>query len=145
MAGAIAGAAFNSPRLLAQSKVAGAKRLKPHRARLNEVVCRTETPILRYDVRCSFQACLGVPSLNFSQRRRPPWRSRPAPCRRRRSACELEVFQLLQGLAVREVAERLFVSVKTVEAHREHIKQKLKFKTSSELLRFAIQYTLQEK
>ena len=59
---------------------------------------------------------------------------------------ELEVFQLLgQGLAVREVAERLFVSVKTVEAHREHIKQKLKFKTSSELLRFAIQYTLQEK
>jgi DNA-binding NarL/FixJ family response regulator len=59
---------------------------------------------------------------------------------------ELEVFQLLgQGLAVREVADRLFVSAKTVEAHREHIKQKLNFKTSSELLRFAIQYTLQEK
>jgi DNA-binding CsgD family transcriptional regulator len=35
--------------------------------------------------------------------------------------------------------------VKTVEAHREHIKKKLKFKNSSELLRFAIQYTLQEK
>ena len=59
---------------------------------------------------------------------------------------ELEVFQLLgQGLTVREVAERLFVSTKTIEAHREHIKQKLNFKTSSELLRFAIQYTLQEK
>ena len=59
---------------------------------------------------------------------------------------ELEVFQLLgEGLGVREVAERLFVSVKTVEAHREHIKQKLNFKTSNELLRFAIQYTLQEK
>lgn len=59
---------------------------------------------------------------------------------------ELEVFQLLgQGLTVRQVAERLFVSAKTVEAHREHIKQKLNFKTSSELLRFAIQYTLQEK
>jgi len=59
---------------------------------------------------------------------------------------ELEVFQLLgQGLTVREVAERLFVSAKTVEAHREHIKQKLNFKTSSELLRFAIQYMLQEK
>jgi DNA-binding NarL/FixJ family response regulator len=59
---------------------------------------------------------------------------------------ELEVFQLLgQGLTVREVADRLFVSAKTVEAHREHIKQKLNFKTSSELLRFAIQYTLQEK
>ena len=59
---------------------------------------------------------------------------------------ELEVFQLLgQGLTVREVAERLFVSAKTVEAHREHMKQKLNFKTSNELLRFAIQYTLQEK
>ena len=59
---------------------------------------------------------------------------------------ELEVFQLLgQGLTVKEVAERLFVSAKTVEAHREHIKQKLSFKTSNELLRFAIQYTLQEK
>jgi DNA-binding NarL/FixJ family response regulator len=59
---------------------------------------------------------------------------------------ELEVFQLLgQGLGVREVAERLFISAKTVEAHREHIKKKLKFKNSNELLRFAIQYTLQEK
>jgi DNA-binding NarL/FixJ family response regulator len=59
---------------------------------------------------------------------------------------ELEIFQLLgQGHAAREIAERLFVSVKTVEAHREHIKQKLKFKSSSELLRFAIQYMLQEK
>jgi DNA-binding NarL/FixJ family response regulator len=59
---------------------------------------------------------------------------------------ELEVFQLLgQGLTVREVAERLFISVKTVEAHREHIKQRLNFKSSAELLRFAIQYTLQEK
>lgn len=59
---------------------------------------------------------------------------------------ELEVFQLLgQGQTVREIADNLYVSVKTVEAHREHIKQKMKFKSSSELLRFAIQYTLEEK
>jgi DNA-binding NarL/FixJ family response regulator len=58
---------------------------------------------------------------------------------------ELEVFQLLgQGLAVRQIAEMLFVSVKTVEAHREHIKQKMNFKTSSELLRNAIQFTMKE-
>ena len=58
---------------------------------------------------------------------------------------ELEVFQLLgQGLGVRQIAEMLFVSVKTVEAHREHIKQKLNFKSSSELLRYAIQNTLKE-
>jgi DNA-binding NarL/FixJ family response regulator len=59
---------------------------------------------------------------------------------------ELEVFQLLgQGLAVRQVAEMLFVSPKTVEAHREHIKEKLNFKTSAELLRYAIQYTLKDR
>jgi DNA-binding NarL/FixJ family response regulator len=58
---------------------------------------------------------------------------------------ELEVFQLLgQGLAVRQVAEMLFVSPKTVEAHREHIKEKLNFKTSAELLRYAIQCTLKD-
>jgi DNA-binding NarL/FixJ family response regulator len=58
---------------------------------------------------------------------------------------ELEVFQLLgQGLGVRQIAENLFVSVKTVEAHREHIKQKMSFASSRELLRYAIQYTLKE-
>ena len=59
---------------------------------------------------------------------------------------ELEVFQLLgEGKTARQIADNLFVSVKTVEAHREHIKQKLKFKTSAELLRFAIQYALQDR
>jgi DNA-binding NarL/FixJ family response regulator len=56
---------------------------------------------------------------------------------------EAEVFQLLsQGVGVRQIAENLFVSVKTVEAHREHIKQKLGMKSSAELLRFAIEYLL---
>jgi DNA-binding NarL/FixJ family response regulator len=58
---------------------------------------------------------------------------------------ELEVFQLLgQGIGVRQIAENLFLSVKTIEAHREHIKQKMNFKSSSELLRYAIQFTLNE-
>ena len=58
---------------------------------------------------------------------------------------ELEVFQLLgQGLPVKQIAENLFVSVKTVEAHREHIKQKMNFKSSSELLRYAIQFTMKQ-
>lgn len=56
---------------------------------------------------------------------------------------ELEVFHLLgEGLGVRQIAEQLFVSPKTVEAHREHIKEKMSFRTSAELLRYAIQCTL---
>lgn len=52
---------------------------------------------------------------------------------------EMEVFRLIgSGKPVREIAENLFLSVKTVEAHREHIKEKLGFKTSAELLRYAI-------
>lgn len=58
---------------------------------------------------------------------------------------ELEVFQLLgQGLGVKKIAENLFISGKTVEAHREHIKRKMNFKSSTELLRYAIQCTLKE-
>jgi DNA-binding NarL/FixJ family response regulator len=55
---------------------------------------------------------------------------------------ELEIFRLIgAGLTVREIAERLFLSGKTVEAHRENIKQKLGIRTSNELLRFAIRNT----
>jgi two-component system response regulator NreC len=49
-----------------------------------------------------------------------------------------------EGLGVRQIAENLFISVKTVEAHREHIKQKLNFKSSSELLRYAIQHAIKD-
>ncbi len=53
---------------------------------------------------------------------------------------ELEVFGFLgQGKPVREIASILHLSAKTVEAHREHIKEKLNFASSNELLRYAIQ------
>jgi DNA-binding NarL/FixJ family response regulator len=56
---------------------------------------------------------------------------------------ELEVFELLgQGQSTRQIAKTLHVSAKTVEAHREHIKAKLKFKSGSELLRYAIECSL---
>ena len=52
---------------------------------------------------------------------------------------EMEVFRMIgSGKPVREIAGHLFLSVKTVEAHREHIKEKLGFRTSAELLRYAI-------
>jgi DNA-binding NarL/FixJ family response regulator len=51
---------------------------------------------------------------------------------------ELHVFQLLgAGLGAREIAARLGVSTKTVQAHRENIKNKLGFDTAAELLRHA--------
>jgi DNA-binding NarL/FixJ family response regulator len=56
---------------------------------------------------------------------------------------ELEILTLIgRGQATREIAEKLFLSVKTVEAHRERIKEKLKLKNGTELLRYAMQFTL---
>ena len=54
---------------------------------------------------------------------------------------EFEVFQLLgQGKATRQIAEKLHLSVKTVEVHRVNIKAKLKLESASELIRFAVRW-----
>lgn len=57
---------------------------------------------------------------------------------------ELEVLTLIgRGQSTREIAEKLFLSIKTIEAHRERIKIKLKLKNATELLRYAMQYTME--
>jgi DNA-binding NarL/FixJ family response regulator len=54
---------------------------------------------------------------------------------------ELQVLRCVgRGLSTGEIGEELFISAKTVEAHREHIKQKLGLLTSGELLRYAIEH-----
>ena len=51
---------------------------------------------------------------------------------------ELEVLQLLgEGKEVRDIAERLHLSAKTVEAHRAHIKEKLQLENARQVARFA--------
>jgi len=58
---------------------------------------------------------------------------------------ELEVFQMIgQGLSIKEIASHLFLSSKTIEVHREHIKEKLGLKSSAELLRYAVTHALGE-
>lgn len=51
---------------------------------------------------------------------------------------ELEVFELVgHGKSTRNVAEKLFISVKTVETHQAHIKRKMGLANHSELMRSA--------
>lgn len=58
---------------------------------------------------------------------------------------ELEVFEWIgRGLGTRQIAERLCVSVKTVESHREHIKEKLKLGSAPELVQHATRWVMQE-
>ncbi len=55
------------------------------------------------------------------------------------STREQDVFRLLgEGKSNRQIARDLGVSVKTVETHKEHLKQKLAMATTADLLELAI-------
>lgn len=54
---------------------------------------------------------------------------------------QFEIFQLIgQGKGTRLIAEELRVSVKTVDAHRANIKDKLHLKSGNELVRYAVRW-----
>lgn len=54
---------------------------------------------------------------------------------------ELEVFEMIgQGVGTRQIAEKLHLSVKTIESHRANIKTKLKLTNAAELLQQAIMW-----
>lgn len=66
-------------------------------------------------------------------------RSGNASALERLSDRELEVFGLIgQGKGTREIAQHLHLSIKTVESHRAHIKEKLNLKDANELVHTAI-------
>jgi DNA-binding NarL/FixJ family response regulator len=57
---------------------------------------------------------------------------------------EMQVYEMIgQGLTIQQIALRLHLSPKTVETHREKLKQKLNLKTSTELNRRAVQWVLE--
>jgi DNA-binding NarL/FixJ family response regulator len=58
---------------------------------------------------------------------------------------ELEVLQQLgRGGSTRSIAEALHLSVKTIETHRAHIKEKLGLQDSEEMVKFAIDWVAQQ-
>lgn len=58
---------------------------------------------------------------------------------------EVEVLRLIAlGHTNAEIAEQLYLSVRTVESHRAHIQQKLRLTKRSELVRYALEHGLLE-
>lgn len=56
---------------------------------------------------------------------------------------EVEILKLIAaGHTNPEIAAQLFLSVRTIEAHRSHIHQKLSLDTRAELVRFALDHRL---
>jgi two-component system response regulator NreC len=61
------------------------------------------------------------------------------------SAREMEVLQLFaEGMANRSIADKLFISVRTVETHKNNIMKKINLKTTVDLVKFAIKNNIIE-
>jgi DNA-binding NarL/FixJ family response regulator len=59
---------------------------------------------------------------------------------------EMEVFRLIgKGFGVSQIAEKLFLSVKTIETFRMHIRKKLNMADAGELRQYAIQWSQNNK
>lgn len=58
---------------------------------------------------------------------------------------ELEVFHCIgHGLSNKNIAEKLHVSVKTIENYRERIKNKLNLESSSDTMKYAVQWVIDQ-
>ena len=58
---------------------------------------------------------------------------------------EVEVLRMIAlGHTNAEIAERLYLSIRTVESHRAHIQQKLRRSSRADLVRYALEHGLVE-
>jgi two-component system response regulator NreC len=61
------------------------------------------------------------------------------------SARQIEILKLMgKSLSNQEIAEKLFISVRTVETHKNHIMQKLNLRTSVDMIKFGIRNNIIE-
>jgi len=56
---------------------------------------------------------------------------------------EVEILKMFaEGFINKEIADKLFISIRTVESHKNHIMQKLNLKTQVELVKYAIRHNI---
>ena len=59
------------------------------------------------------------------------------------SAREIEIISLFcEGLSYKEIADKLFLSPRTIETHKNNIQKKLDIKTTVDMVKYAIKYNL---
>jgi len=70
--------------------------------------------------------------------------SKPVPAQNDKiSKREMEVIMLIgEGYGNKDIAEKLFISVRTVDAHRNHIMHKLNIHSTAELVKYALKNNL---
>jgi DNA-binding NarL/FixJ family response regulator len=63
----------------------------------------------------------------------------------RLSERELHVMKLIAlGKSIKEIANELFISNKTISTHKARVMQKMNFQSSAEMIRYAADYGLVE-
>lgn len=88
-------------------------------------------------------SALTGPLLAMARGASPGGRAPAAPPAETLSPRELEVLRLLaHGYTNQQVAERIFLSVKTVETYRARLQEKLGLRTRAELTRYAMEHGL---
>ena len=61
------------------------------------------------------------------------------------SSREKQILKLyVEGLSNQEIADKLFISIRTVESHKNHMMQKLGVKSTVELVKYAIRNNIAE-
>ncbi len=90
---------------------------------------------------CRRKSSLDVPCWDAQSGMAPPETS--SPLHTAGVDREREILKLLaDGVALKEIAARLDLSVKTVDAHKTNLMRKLDLHASSELIKYAIQRKL---
>ena len=110
-------------------------------ARARPATCSRRPPTTSSSTRCARVAEGGTylnPRLGAALAAAPPEPSGPPDDLTER---EVEVLRLIAlGHTNAEIAEELYLSVRTVESHRAHIQQKLGRSTRAELVRYALDH-----
>jgi DNA-binding NarL/FixJ family response regulator len=87
------------------------------------------------------KTCLSQPLAEAMMARLPGTGSLNTPSFESLSDREIEVLTMIgKGLSSREIAEKLHLSIKTVESHREHIKEKLGLQKAAQLVSYAFNW-----
>ncbi|MFO7723438.1 MAG: response regulator transcription factor [Bacteroidales bacterium] len=85
----------------------------------------------------------GIMIAGMLERKKKP--EKDSPCIDCLSKREIQIIEMFaRGFTNQEIADQLFISIRTVESHKTHIMQKLNFRSSVEMVKFAIRHKLIE-
>ena len=132
----------NNEEIVLKTIKAGAKGLLDRRSGRNELVEAIYSLRSGHDY---YSKSIGNLLLNNYLGKVKPKVSLPETGIESLSSRQVEILKLWgNSFSNKEIADKLFISVRTVESHKNHIMQKLNFKTTIDMIKFGIRNNLIE-